>query len=37
LSRAEVEQVAKDSGLEDELKAFGEWDGFAKGERGRQK
>jgi carboxypeptidase Q len=35
-SRAEIEQTAKESGLEDELKAFGEWDGFAKGERGRQ-
>jgi carboxypeptidase Q len=36
LSRDEVMQVAKDSGLEDELKAFGEWDVFAKGGRGRQ-
>ncbi len=35
-SRAQVEQTLKDSGLEDELKAFGEWDGFQKGERGRQ-
>lgn len=37
LSRAEVMQVAKESGLEDELKAFGEWDAFEKGERGRQR
>jgi carboxypeptidase Q len=36
LSRAEIMNVAKDSGLEDELKAFGEWDAFEKGERGRQ-
>jgi carboxypeptidase Q len=35
-TRAEVEQLLKDSGLEKSLKAFGEWDGFAKGERGRQ-
>ena len=35
-TRAEVEQLLKDSGLEKTLKAFGEWDAFAKGERGRQ-
>lgn len=35
-TRAEVEQLLKDSGLEKSLKAFGEWDGFEKGERGRQ-
>jgi carboxypeptidase Q len=35
-TRAEVEQLLKDSGLERSLKAFGEWDGFDKGERGRQ-
>ncbi len=35
-TRPEVEQLLKDSGLEESLKAFGEWDGFAKGERGRQ-
>ena len=36
-TRAEVEQLLKDSGLEETLKAFGEWDGFAKGERGRER
>ncbi len=35
-TRAEVEQLLKDSGLEKSLKAFGEWDGFEKGERGRR-
>jgi carboxypeptidase Q len=35
-SRVEIEQTLKDSGLEESLKGFGEWDGFAKGERGRQ-
>ena len=35
-TRAEIEQTLRDSGLEKSLKAFGEWDGFAKGERGRQ-
>jgi hypothetical protein len=35
-TRTEIEQTLKDSGLEESLKGFGEWDGFAKGERGRQ-
>jgi carboxypeptidase Q len=35
-TRAEVEQLLKESGLEKSLKAFGEWEGFEKGERGRQ-
>jgi len=35
-TRAEVEQLLKDSGLEESLKTSREWDGFAKGERGRQ-
>jgi carboxypeptidase Q len=36
-TRAEIEQTLKDSGLEESLKGFGEWDGFAQGERGRQR
>jgi hypothetical protein len=35
-TREEIEQTLKDSGLEESLKGFGQWDSFAKGERGRQ-
>lgn len=35
-SRAEVEQVLKDTGLEESLKAEGAWPAWEKGERGRQ-
>jgi carboxypeptidase Q len=35
-SRAEVEQVLKDTGLEESLKAEGQWRAWEKGQRGRQ-
>jgi carboxypeptidase Q len=35
-SRAEVEQVLKDTGLEETLKSEGSWPAWEKGERGRQ-
>ncbi len=35
-TRAEVEQLLKDSGLEDTLKSEGAWPEWEKGERGRQ-
>jgi carboxypeptidase Q len=35
-TRAEVEQVLTDTGLEDSLKAEGAWPAWEKGERGRQ-
>ncbi len=35
-SRAEVEQVLKETGLEESLKAEGVWPAWENGERGRQ-
>ena len=35
-SRKEVEQLLKDTGLEEKMKAQGTWDEWEKGERGRQ-
>ncbi len=36
-SRAEIETLLKETGLEVQLKGFGEWDDWASGARGRQK
>ena len=36
-SRAEVEALVHETHLDDQLKAFGFWDGWASGQRGRQK
>jgi hypothetical protein len=35
-TRAEVEQVLKETGLEESLKSEGAWPAWEKGERGRQ-
>ena len=36
-SRAEVEALVKETHLDDQLKAFGFWNGWASGQRGREK
>jgi hypothetical protein len=35
-SRAEIEQLMKDTGIDNEIKLEGQWSAWEKGERGRQ-